>query len=113
MRSVRYGFRSPRLALAGGFVLLVVAMTVALAGGRAQQPAAAPIDVYDGFETPALSNLWETSRFAPGAVEMRIGCGARGARGGEDHGAHRATSSRPDRMATWTASATNCWRRGD
>ena len=60
------------MALAGGFVLFVVAMTVALAGGRAQEPAAAaPIDVYDGFETPALSNLWETSRFTPGAVEMQ------------------------------------------
>jgi len=60
------------VALAGGFVLFVVAMTVGLASGRAQQPAAAaPIEVYDGFETPALSDLWETSRFTPGAVEMQ------------------------------------------
>jgi hypothetical protein len=29
------------------------------------------IDVYDGFETPALGNLWETSRFQAGAVEMQ------------------------------------------
>ena len=32
---------------------------------------AAPIDVYDGFEAPALSPLWETSRFTSGAVEMQ------------------------------------------
>jgi len=31
---------------------------------------AAPIDVYDGFESAKLSNLWDTNRFAPGAVEM-------------------------------------------
>jgi hypothetical protein len=72
MHSLRFGFCSSLVALAGGFVLFVVAMTVALAGGRAQQPAAAaPIEVYDGFETPALSDLWETSRFTPGAVEMQ------------------------------------------
>jgi hypothetical protein len=72
MHPVRFGFCGWLVALAGGFVLFVVAMTVALAGGRAQEPAAAaPIDVYDGFETPALSNLWETSRFTPGAVEMQ------------------------------------------
>lgn len=29
------------------------------------------MDVYDGFETPALSNIWETARFVPGAVEMQ------------------------------------------
>lgn len=34
------------------------------------QAPSAPVDVYDGFETPTLSNLWETSRFAPGAVSM-------------------------------------------
>ena len=35
------------------------------------QVAAAPINVYDGFETPALSRLWEDSRFEPGAVVMQ------------------------------------------
>ena len=60
------------MALTGGLVLLVSAAGIAPAGGRAQQAAAAaPIDVYDGFETPALRDLWETSRFAPGAVEMQ------------------------------------------
>ena len=29
------------------------------------------VDVYDGFESPALGNLWEKIRFAPGAVEMQ------------------------------------------
>ena len=56
----------------GAMVLLTV---LAAAAGHAQPPAAAtpPIDIYDGFETPALSNLWETSRFTPGAVEMQSG----------------------------------------
>jgi hypothetical protein len=39
------------------------------------QPAppagSAPIDVYDGFETPALSPLWATWRLADGAVQMQ------------------------------------------
>ena len=35
------------------------------------QAASALIDVYDGFETPTLSKVWETDRFAPGAVEMQ------------------------------------------
>jgi hypothetical protein len=29
------------------------------------------IDVYDGFETPKLGNLWETDKFEPGAVTMQ------------------------------------------
>src|ERR1700721_2537305 len=29
------------------------------------------IDVYDGFEGSALSELWENSRFAPGSVEIQ------------------------------------------
>ena len=36
------------------------------------QPAdAAPIDVYDGFENPALGRLWATWRLAEGAVQMQ------------------------------------------
>jgi hypothetical protein len=31
----------------------------------------APIDVYDGFETPTLSPLWETSRIVPGALTLQ------------------------------------------
>ena len=30
-----------------------------------------PVRVYDGFETPALSRSWETSRLAPGSVVMQ------------------------------------------
>jgi hypothetical protein len=30
-----------------------------------------PADVRDGFETPALSAIWDTSRFVPGAVTMQ------------------------------------------
>jgi hypothetical protein len=29
------------------------------------------IDVYDGFETPNLGDLWETDKFEPGAVTMQ------------------------------------------
>jgi hypothetical protein len=37
-----------------------------------KQPAFTPhIDVYDGFETPMLSKLWDTDRFTPGAVTMQ------------------------------------------
>ena len=42
-----------------GFIAQIQAQTVA------------PINVYDGFEGPVLSNLWETTRFVPGAVEMQ------------------------------------------
>jgi hypothetical protein len=31
----------------------------------------ASIDVYDGFEAPTLSPLWETSRLAPGAAQIQ------------------------------------------
>jgi hypothetical protein len=31
------------------------------------------VDVYDGFEGSTLSNVWDTSRFATGAVEMQAG----------------------------------------
>jgi hypothetical protein len=72
MHSVRFDLYGWLAALAGGLAIFLTAAGFAPAGGRAQQPAAAaPIDVYDGFETPALSDLWETSRFAPGAVEMQ------------------------------------------
>jgi hypothetical protein len=30
-----------------------------------------PLNVYDGFESPKLSELWDTSRFAPGAVAIQ------------------------------------------
>jgi hypothetical protein len=33
--------------------------------------SSAQIDIYDGFESPALSKIWDTDRFVPGAVEMQ------------------------------------------
>jgi hypothetical protein len=50
-------------------VALLLATLPALA--QSLPAPGAPIDVYDGFETPTLSNLWETSRFTSGAVEMQ------------------------------------------
>lgn len=35
---------------------------------RAGDPNPPGIDVYDGFETPGLSQLWSNSKFVPGAV---------------------------------------------
>jgi len=38
----------------------------------ADAPATGPLlDVYDGFETSTLSQVWDTDRFVPGAVEMQ------------------------------------------
>lgn len=37
---------------------------------RAQPPAGAPLNVYDGFETPTLSPLWETSRLELSSIRM-------------------------------------------
>ena len=56
-----------------GSISVVVSVLLAAPSAQAQtSPASAtPIDVYDGFETPTLSNLWDTSRFTPGAVEMQ------------------------------------------
>jgi hypothetical protein len=42
---------------------------VLLAGMAAAM--AAPLDVYDGFESPALSAVWSSDRFVPGAVTMQ------------------------------------------
>jgi hypothetical protein len=52
----------------------VLGLSLLLANISDAQHTNAPgpsIDVYDGFETPGLSKLWETSRFAPGAVTMQ------------------------------------------
>jgi hypothetical protein len=50
---------------------LVVAFGLLTAASRAQTPDAPGVDVYDGFETPRLSTVWETSRFERGALEMQ------------------------------------------
>lgn len=35
------------------------------------QSAPTPVNVYDGFESPTLSNLWDTSPLEPGAVKIQ------------------------------------------
>jgi hypothetical protein len=50
-------------------LLLLLATVPALA--QTLPAPGAPVDVHDGFETPSLSSLWETSRFTSGAVEMQ------------------------------------------
>ena len=42
-----------------------------LAAAVVAQAPHAPINVYDGFESPSLSSLWETDRFTPGSVQMQ------------------------------------------
>lgn len=42
-----------------------------LAGGVLRAQTAAPVNVYDGFEGPKLSELWESGRFTAGAIEMQ------------------------------------------
>jgi hypothetical protein len=55
-----------RLSTRAAAVLLPLCVAMACA-----QPASAPINVYDGFETPTLSKLWDTDRFVPAAIEMQ------------------------------------------
>lgn len=56
--------------------VVVLALICYVQTSRAQSPAPvsspspAPLNVYDGFETPALSDVWERSRFVPEAVAM-------------------------------------------
>lgn len=49
---------------------MVVALLVFARSCGSGAPAAV-VDVYDGFETPGLSKIWDTGRFEPGAVEMQ------------------------------------------
>src|SRR3974377_431502 len=53
------------------FVLLVFAAALVFVLSAAKTKSIDHIDVHDGFETTRLSKLWETSRFAPGAVTMQ------------------------------------------
>ncbi len=48
------------------FIIPVAGFSILLANNSSAQ-----IDVYDGFETPSLSKIWDTDRFVPGAVEMQ------------------------------------------
>jgi Polysaccharide lyase len=47
---------------------LLIPLSAVAAIAQAPHP---PISVYDGFESPALSSLWETDRFTPGSVQMQ------------------------------------------
>jgi hypothetical protein len=61
--------RRTRTALLVGLpitMLLLIFLPAPADPGRGRK-----IDVYDNFETESLSQLWETSRFAPGAVVMQ------------------------------------------
>jgi hypothetical protein len=51
--------------------LLLLAIVLSVVVAQKQAQTVAPINVYDGFDGPVLGNLWETTRFAPGAVEMQ------------------------------------------
>jgi hypothetical protein len=48
-----------------------LAVCVLLETARAQGPRSGTNDVYDGFEQPTLSKVWETSRFTNGAVRIQ------------------------------------------
>ena len=47
-------------------ILLLAFLTHA----RAQKPVPTPINIYDGFETPTLSDLWDTERLEPNSIRM-------------------------------------------
>jgi hypothetical protein len=53
----------------GKLLLLLLATLPALS--QTLPAPGAPIDVYDGFETPILSPLWETTRIAPRALTLQ------------------------------------------
>jgi hypothetical protein len=59
-----------KLGILGFGAFFALASFAQSGGAPAEQPEDLHAGVYDGFESAALSNLWETSRFAPGAVEM-------------------------------------------
>lgn len=58
-----------KLTFLAGSVLTSASFCISSA--QAATANAPGLNVYDGFETPGLSKLWETSRFTPGAVTMQ------------------------------------------
>jgi hypothetical protein len=48
------------------FIIQVACFSILMADNSSAQ-----IDIYDGFESPSLSQIWDTDRFVPGAVEMQ------------------------------------------
>jgi hypothetical protein len=63
----------PVMKLAGLAALVFFSLLLSAPATDCQtaNPPGKGIDVYDGFESPQLSPLWETSRFTPGAVTMQ------------------------------------------
>jgi hypothetical protein len=51
--------------------MLAGIVSVGLLSTASAQSSSTSLSVYDGFESPTLSDSWETSRFAPGAVTMQ------------------------------------------
>jgi hypothetical protein len=52
-------------------ILIAIIFAVVANLSSAQNQNAPGVDVYDGFESPELSQLWSNDRFAPGAVTMQ------------------------------------------
>lgn len=53
------------------FILAAGLLLLSAGFGRAQVVGVPGLDVYDGFETASLNKVWDTDRFAPGAVETQ------------------------------------------
>ena len=52
-------------------LLLGILGSIVTAATLLSQPSAPPINVYDGFEGPSLSNLWNTISIAPNSVRIQ------------------------------------------
>ena len=52
-------------------IKMAVTLFLLSVGISRAQDTTAPLDVYDGFETPILGKDWSTDRFAPCAVQMQ------------------------------------------
>jgi hypothetical protein len=62
-------------------VTFLAIVSVGISHAQSSNTTAPSIDIYDSFETSRLSQVWDTSRFVPGAVQMqtnfvRVGRGA-------------------------------------
>src|ERR1700687_2367188 len=67
--------------LASSFVASSLLLITVIRYTRLENTPVSHVDVFDGFETSELSKIWDTSRFARGAVTMQseIVRGGRGA----------------------------------
>ena len=54
-----------------GLVVGLSLSATVVAQAQTTKASAPAVDVYDGFETARLSKVWDTDRFAPGAVTMQ------------------------------------------